>query len=218
MSPRTREVDVAARSPRPQRADARRNAARILAAADAVFAAKGPSASTEEIARRADVAIGTVFRHFPTKAALVEAVFVERLQQLADAARALEGADDPGAAFFEFFGRWAEVSAAKHAFADALASDGVDVDASAARGPYPQVRADLLAAVESLLARAQRAGDVRDDIGIAELNAILIGTARAAEHTGADEAVLARTMAIVTDGLRPPTNQHPWPWGSPGVM
>lgn len=190
--------------PRPLRADARRNRARILGAADAVFAAKGPSASTEEIARRANVAIGTVFRHFPTKAALVEAVFIGRLEQLAEAAEGLAGADDAGTAFFDFFRRWAELSAVKHAFADALASEGVDVDAPAREGAYPRVRQRLLGAVETLLTSAQGAGAVRGDIGIAELNALLIGTARAAEHAGAAPDVHARVLAIVLDGLRPP--------------
>jgi AcrR family transcriptional regulator len=201
------QEDDAQHRPRPRRADARRNAEAILIAADAVFAVKGPSASTEEIAHQADVAIGTVFRHFPTKAALVEAVFVGRLQQLSDTAQALAADEDPGHAFFEFFGHWAELSAVKLTFADALSADGVDVDASAARGAYPRVRSELMSAVETLLARGQAAGALRDDIGIAEVNAILIGAARAAEHTGEDPAVRARTMRIVVDGLRPRPTQ-----------
>ena len=112
---------------RPLRADARRNRARLLDVAEAVFAAKGTSASTEEIAREAGVGIGTVFRHFPTKEALLEAVFVGRLQRLADEAEAHLDADDPGAAFFAFFGSAVEQSATKTAFADALAQAGVDV-------------------------------------------------------------------------------------------
>src|SRR5258708_17586261 len=85
------------------RADAQRNRARLLDVAELVFATKGIGASTEEIAREAGVGIGTVFRHFPTKEALLEAVFIRRLQQLAARADALAEADDPGAAFFSFF-------------------------------------------------------------------------------------------------------------------
>ncbi|MGW0478050.1 TetR/AcrR family transcriptional regulator [Nonomuraea sp. NPDC003214] len=187
---------------KPLRADASQNRARILQAADAVFAAKGPSAPTEEIAKRAGVAIGTVFRHFPTKEALVEAVFVDRLRGLAARAGELATADDPGAAFFAFFAEWAELSAAKHTFADALANDGVDVAAAARQGDYPRVREELLKAVGTLLVRAQEAGAVRRDIAVPELNALLIGAARAAEHTRHDPAVHARTLAVVLDGLR----------------
>lgn len=196
-------ADAVGGAVRPLRADARRNRAAILEAADAVFAVKGPAAPSEEIARDAGVAVGTVFRHFPTKEALVEAVFVERLRRLAVEARALVAADDPGAAFFGFFRRWAELSATKHAFADALASSGVDVVAVAGKGAYPQVRDELLGAVEALLERAQRAGVVRSDIGVQEVNALLIGAARAAEHAGADDGVRARTLAVTLDGLRP---------------
>jgi AcrR family transcriptional regulator len=79
---------------KPLRADARRNQARVLETAEAVFAAKGTAASTEEIARQAGVGIGTVFRHFPTKEALLEAVFVGRLRRLADEVDALAAAKD----------------------------------------------------------------------------------------------------------------------------
>src|SRR4051812_5490623 len=88
---------------RPPRADALRNRARVLTAAEAVFAARGTSASTEEVAREAGVGIGTVFRHFPTKEALLEAVYVARLRRLAEEADALVSADDAGEAFFTFF-------------------------------------------------------------------------------------------------------------------
>jgi len=80
------------------RADARDNRARILAAADEVFGASGETASTEDVARLADVGIATVFRHFPTKRDLLHAVFSARLEALRDRARELASAPDPGAA------------------------------------------------------------------------------------------------------------------------
>ncbi|MEU6640964.1 helix-turn-helix domain-containing protein [Saccharomonospora sp. NPDC046836] len=184
------------------RADARRNRARILETAEAVFAAHGPAASTEEIARKAGVAIGTVFRHFPTKAELVEAVFVDRLSQLAASARQLAESDDAGAAFFDFFTTWAELSALKQSFADALANDGVDIQAAAERGAYPAVRTELAAAVETLLTRAQAAGAVRSDIGMRELNALLISVARAVEQVRDDPDVQRRLLCTILDGLR----------------
>ena len=189
---------------KPLRADARRNRARILTAADEVFAASGPSASTEEVARRAGVAIGTVFRHFPAKHHLAEAVFVARLEQLVTEARDGAEADHPGPAFLSFVGRWAELSAAKLAVADALTREGLDVEAAAGDGPYPRVRAELLEAVGVLLARAQEAGAVRPELGVDEIHALLVGTARAVEQLADDEVGRARVLAVVVDGLRPP--------------
>jgi AcrR family transcriptional regulator len=184
---------------KPLRADARRNRARVLEAAEAVFGSKGTSASTEEIAREAGVGIGTVFRHFPTKEALLEAIVVGRLRRLAEAADSLARAEDPGAAFFTFFTRAVDQSATKIALADALAEAGVDVERAAS-----QVGRDLRRTLGVLLARAQRAGAVRADVGVADVIALLVGASRAAEHAGWDREVQARTVAIMLDGLRPP--------------
>ena len=186
------------RAARPLRADARRNRARILEAAEAVFAAKGTSASTEEVARRAGVGIGTVFRHFPTKEALLEAIVVGHLRRLAAEADALVAADDPGAALAEFFGRAMDRSSTKLAFVDALTAAGVDVRRQAGS----QVGRELHRALEALLARAQRAGAVRDDVDVGDLIALLGGASRAAEHAGWDRAAQARILAVVLDGLR----------------
>jgi AcrR family transcriptional regulator len=186
---------------RPLRADARRNHARILQAADAIFAAEGPSASTDEVARRAGVAIGTVFRHFPTKEALLEAVVVERLRSLVEEARSQSSADDPGAAFFAFFAQWVELGATKHALAEALAGAGVDVEAVQCK--YAGVVDELHGAVEALLRRAQRAGAVRDDVGVPELIALMIGASRSAQHASRDPHLRARALEILFDGLRP---------------
>jgi AcrR family transcriptional regulator len=184
---------------RPLRADARRNRARVLAAAEEVFGAQGTGASTEEIARRAGVGIGTVFRHFPTKEALLEAVFLGRLRRLADEAHGLAGADDPGAAFLDFFHRVVDHAATKNAFADALAEAGVDVMHTSS-----QVGQDLQRALAVLLERAQAAGAVRADVGVPELRALLVGASRAVEQAADDPAVRARTVRVMLDGLRPP--------------
>ena len=100
------------------RADARRNRARLLAVAEDVFATRGTSASTEDIAAAAGVGIGTLFRHFPTKEALLEAVFVERLRCLADDANRLANAPDAGQAFFVFFRSVLNQARGKSAIAD----------------------------------------------------------------------------------------------------
>jgi AcrR family transcriptional regulator len=184
---------------KPMRADARRNRARVLEVAEEVFATKGTSASTEEIAKAAGVGVGTVFRHFPTKESLLEAVFVRRMRRLADEADALSTADDPGTAFFSFFARVVEQSATKNAFGDALAEAGVDVRAVASG-----VGVDFRAAIGALLDRAQRAGAVRDDVAIPEVLIILLGASRAAEAAGGkDPALRDKALAVVLDGLRP---------------
>jgi AcrR family transcriptional regulator len=181
---------------RPLRADALRNRGRVLEAAEAVFAAKGASASTEEIARRAGVGIGTLFRHFPTKEALIGAIVIARVRRLADAADAFAASPDPAAAFAAFFGYMAEEMAAKRAFTNLLADGFVDV-----RAANPGVVERLLRAIEVLLARAQRVGAVRDDVGLAEVTALLAGASRAAEYAGEDRALRSRAVAIVLDGL-----------------
>jgi AcrR family transcriptional regulator len=183
---------------KPLRADARRNRGMLLDAAEAVFAARGTAASTEEVARTAGVGIGTLFRHFPTKEALLEAVYVARLRRLADEAVGLATAGDPGAAFFDYFRAVVDQSGSKSALADALAEAGVDARQSAA-GTGPGFHA----AFEVLLGRAQAAGAVRSDIGVADLIALLVGASRAVEQAGT-EAVRARTIAVILDGLRPP--------------
>ncbi|MBF9131870.1 TetR/AcrR family transcriptional regulator [Plantactinospora sp. S1510] len=188
---------------RPLRADARRNRERILAAAEVTFAAKGPAASTEEIAQRAEVAVGTVFRHFPTKEALIEAVFVERLRWLTNKAQTLCAAADPGAAFFAFFIEALGQSTAKHAFTGAVG--GASVDFAAADGAIADAVQDLRQVMTTLLGRAQRAGAVRRDMDITGLIALLIGGSRAAEHAGGDSRVRDLTLAVIVDGLRPPT-------------
>ena len=181
-------------SARPLRADARRNHDRLLEVADAVFAERGVAATSDEIARAAGVGIGTVFRHFPTKEALLTAVYQARLQRLAARATELASADDPGAAFFDYFRAVVEQYGQKAAIADALVEAGVDVRAEAGGFRFRD-------AFEVLLRRAQEAGAVRRDIGVPELIALLVGATRAVEHADT-EPVRARTVAIVLDGLR----------------
>jgi AcrR family transcriptional regulator len=181
------------------RADARRNRARLLEAAEQVFADRGIGASTEEVARQAGVGIGTVFRHFPTKAELLEAVFVGRLTRLGERAAALSESEEPGPAFFTFVALVVDQAPAKNAFADALAAAGVNVQAVASG-----VSGEFARAMTVLLSNAQRAGVVRPDIGVGELKAVLVGASRAVEQGGDDPATRARILAVMLDGLRPP--------------
>jgi AcrR family transcriptional regulator len=183
---------------RPQRADARANRGRILDAAEEVFGYGGESASTEEVARLAGVGIGTVFRHFPTKTALLEAVLARRLDLLRGQAEAMLDAADPGAAFFGFIGQLAAHTAAKIAITEALLDAGGDREGDAVRASD-----GLRQAIGALLRQAQQAGAVRDDIELPEVYALLAGTSRASARARLDEQARARLLAIINDGLAP---------------
>src|SRR6266545_209181 len=192
--PPTARTDQAGR---PLRADARANRSRILQVAEEVFGTGGELASTEEVARLAGIGIATVFRHFPTKVDLLEAVFVRRLERLRDQARALADAADPGRALFGFFAHTVADAATKLAIADALADEG------------GQAAAGTIQASDDLRRRAQEAGAVRDDVDLPELYALLIGTSRAAAYAHLDTEVQARALAIVFDGLAAQAKKPP---------
>nr|WP_221473040.1 TetR/AcrR family transcriptional regulator [Amycolatopsis umgeniensis] len=169
-----------------------------MEAAERVFTAKGTSAPTEVVAREAGVGVGTVFRHFPTKEALLEAVLYARLHRFADEAEATVAAEspDPGVAFFGFLTGWIEMAGAKNAYFEALSAAGVSVPTT---GSVIGVR--LKEALGVLLNRAQDTGDVRKDLCVDELIPVIIGTAKAAEHAGPE--LRTRTICILFDGLRP---------------
>ncbi|RSM84816.1 TetR family transcriptional regulator [Kibdelosporangium aridum] len=191
---------------RVQRVDARANRARILDVAEEVFGKGGESASTEEVARLAGVGIATVFRHFPTKAALLEAVLVRRFDRLREQAEALRDADDPGEAFFGFFSHLVADAATKIAIAEALLDAGGDSDGA------KQASRRLRQAVGTLLEHAQRAGAVRSDVELPEVYALLVGTSRAAARGNLGQQVTRRMLAIVFDGLAGEAVQFPGDW------
>jgi AcrR family transcriptional regulator len=168
------------------RADAVRNRAKILEAAASVFAEHGVAASTEQVAAAAGVAIGTVFRHFPTKDDLLMAIMKDLLAGLS--ARL----DDPATDLFSFFTDLVRAAAEKRAVIELL--PGLGVDASILR---------FQSSVAELLARAQKAGQVRPDIRPDEVMALLIGTCQGALRTGWSADLQSRTLAIVFTGLRP---------------
>jgi AcrR family transcriptional regulator len=176
------------------RADARRNRERVLEAARDLFAAQGSAVPLDEIAARAGVGPGTVYRHFPTKEALFEAVTEARLRDLVSHARAGADAADPGAAFAGFLDRMAGEAVARRNLQEAFA-------ATAPEGLAP-VRQEMYAALEVLLERAQRAGAVRPGIRVADLVALLKAMAQVAADSP-DPGTLERIAAVVRDGLRP---------------
>jgi AcrR family transcriptional regulator len=181
------------------RADAERNRQQVLEVAQAVFASEGLAVPIDEIARRAGLGVGTLYRHFATKEALYEAILVNRMQALLQEARAGAGAEDPAEAFFDIIGRFIEESVAKKYLIDALAAKGFEF-AQALKATKLELR-DALAA---LLKRAQRAKAVRRDVEIREVMALVMGASAAIERLGVDERGRARLHAMVCDGLRTP--------------
>lgn len=180
----------------PLRADARRNRDRILAAANEVFAEEGLGVPVDRIARRAGVGAGTLYRHFPTKEALFEAVLVDHMEHLAGYAATLSERAEPAEALFEFIDRLVEEATTKKNLIDALSGAGIDVKESAA-GP----KAEVEQAFQQLLARAQRAGEIRPDVTVADLFALVMGTCALAGPQ-ATECSQIRMLAVVRDGLR----------------
>jgi AcrR family transcriptional regulator len=185
-------------APRPLRADARRNREKVVAAASAAFAEVGLEAQVEDIARRAGVGVGTVYRHFPTKEALVEALAAAHFERLADIAEA--AADERGEP-------WEIFSAAIWRAAAAVATDvawceivgGQPTAArTASRGQHR-----LQTALETLIVRARRAGVMRDDATVHDIRTIMCGFGHvaAAQRSGA-ALDWKRYLDIALDGLR----------------
>src|SRR5215218_10975502 len=178
---------------RPKRADARRNYENVLAAAREAFAEGGESTALEEIARRAGVGIGTLYRHFPNRQALVEALYVDEVEEMCRSAAELDGAD-PWEALNGWFERFVAYIGTKRALAHELLNY-LDHDAPLFRAS----RSSLFAAGEPLLTRAQEAGVVRRDVSIGDVIQMVVGIAKVpTSEPGQTE----RLVRIALDGLR----------------
>ena len=177
----------------PLRADAQRNRQRVLEVAQEVFAAEGLAVPIDEIARRAGLGVGTVYRHFPTKEALFTAIVEDKLVRIIEHAASLATAPRPGPAFFAVLDRMVAESARKKDLSDALAGVGVDVRSAAA-----STRGQLRTALDTLLRRAQAAGAVRGGLDVDDVLALLGATLAAASRAG---VAAPRLFAVVRDGL-----------------
>jgi AcrR family transcriptional regulator len=177
------------------RSDALRNRNRVLEVAQQLFAKEGLSVPIDEIAKRAGLGVGTLYRHFPTKEALLEAILVSRMERVVEDAEAQAEAPDPGEAFFQFLARLGEHGAAKKDLIEALARAGFDFKRSG-------VRKEVGRAVGKLLHRAQAAGAVRKDVAVEEVLSLVSGAFAAIDRHGGDARARSRLLAIVCDGLR----------------
>jgi AcrR family transcriptional regulator len=180
-------------SKRPKRADALRNYERLLAAAREAFTEADRSASLEDIARRAGVGIGTLYRNFPTRADLVEAVYVDEVEALSRSAGELAELE-PWEALTAWLRRFVGYVATKQALIDELFAIA-ERDAAV----FASCRAMLHTAGEPLLRRAQDAGSVRPDVTIDEVVRMVGGIAKIPADDPAD---IQRLLAVALDGLR----------------
>jgi AcrR family transcriptional regulator len=188
-----RESESTTRKPR---ADAIRNRERVLVAAKAVFSAGGPEASLEAVARAAGVGIGTLYRHFPTREALFEAVYRREVQQLADLAEELKQEAQPLDALRRWMRSNVEFVATKKGMSAALA-----LAAYKNSELYSFSFDRLTRAVGGLLDRAIAAGEIRDDISAEDLIRALVGMCYMHDQPGWQTSVL-RLVDVFIDGLR----------------
>ncbi|MBB4260012.1 AcrR family transcriptional regulator [Bradyrhizobium sp. CIR18] len=181
---------------RKPRADAVRNRERVLEAAKAVFNAGGPEASLEAVAKRAGVGIGTLYRHFPTREDLFEAVYRREVGQLSELAEHLRTAKDPVEALRRWLRSAVEFVATKKGMSAALA---LAYQSSSELAVFSMER--LTKAIGSLLARAVAAGQMRADISPEDLLRAFFGMCYMHDQPGWQASVL-RLLDVFVDGLR----------------
>jgi AcrR family transcriptional regulator len=184
--------------PERQRADARRNHARILAVAEQEVAAHGANASLEQIARVAGVGSATVRRHFPTRRALLEAVSHQRIDALCERARELAGKDDSRAALLEWLGDLLAYCVTARGLANVLT---YDAETEAAHQNACSVRMEE--AGGPLLRRAVEDGAVSGEVTVADLVTLVVGIALATEHHPDPRGAAERLFALAVAGLSP---------------
>jgi AcrR family transcriptional regulator len=193
-TPDTTTAPPTALAERPKRADARRNYDKLVTSAREVFAEQGSDATLEEISRRAGVGIGTLYRHFPARENLIEAAYVDGVEEICAAVAKHDG-EDPWEALKAWLLELVGFAATKRVLADemfAYLDRGAPVFKSCSGAIYD--------AAEPLLKRAQEAGEVRDDVDISDVTKMVSGIAglRTVERPDVE-----RLVGIALDGLRP---------------
>lgn len=176
------------------RADAARNRAHVLEVAYATFAAEGLGVPVDEIARRAGVGAGTVYRHFPAKQDLFRAVIADRMQRIVDEGRALLVSDPAGGIFSLMRAMVLDWGATDRGLVEAFSGAGVDIDHA-----VPEADAEFLAMMGDLLAAGQAGGTVRADVTVPEVKGLVVGLQAIQAYKA---AVIDTALAVVFDGLR----------------
>jgi AcrR family transcriptional regulator len=178
-------------APRPLRADARRNFEAVLASAKDSFADNGPDASLEDIARRAGVGIATLYRNFPTRSSLIEAVYFDEVEALCRTAEDLAELP-PWNALVAWLRRFVAYLATKRALIEGLNRDSE---------MFRSAKDAMYGTSEPLLTRAQASGDVRADVGIEDMMFLVHGIMSVNYSTDEQRE---RVLGLALDGLRPP--------------
>jgi AcrR family transcriptional regulator len=181
---------------KPLRADARRNREKVLTAARTVFAEQGVDAGMDDVARRADVGVGTVYRHFPTKDALLNALTDEVFALIGGHAREMLELDDPWEGFKRAMWFGGEQTAGDRAFAEIL---GASHDAIPSDCPGKK---HLTGAVDAMMKRAIAAGTMRPDVVIDDIPLLMCGIGSATAIPHPNPAAWRRHLGIVLDGMR----------------
>ncbi|MFI7010091.1 TetR/AcrR family transcriptional regulator [Streptomyces sp. NPDC050145] len=184
---------------RPMRADARRNYERLLTQARKAFAEHGTGASLEDVARAAGVGIGTLYRHFPNRYALISAVFEEAVNDLLARSRALLDSDEPCAALVAWLRDIITHAGEYRGLSRALMSASQDASSALSRCSNPMREAG-----QALLSRAQAAGTVRRDVSITDLLQLTNAIALAAEETPSDPHLADRLLRLTLRGITAP--------------
>ena len=187
------QPQVTGLSERPKRADARRNYEKLLTAAADAFAENGTATSLEDIARRADVGIGTLYRHFPTRQALLEAVYIDEVEEISRKANDLVDLE-PWDALVTWLRQFVRYAATKRALADEMMNT-IDAEAPV----FVSCRTAITAAGDMLLQRAQQAGVVRPDTNFTDVGRMVAGIA---SIRTADAGQIDRILDVALDGLR----------------
>lgn len=186
---------------RKPRADAERNRERLIAAAKQAFAEAGTEVSLEEIARRAGVGIGTLYRRFPSREAILAAVYQHEVEQIAAAGERLLASEAPADALHEWMRLMVDYVATKRVVAPALAATGAGAPAAAAGSG-----GGVVETMRRLLARAAERGEIRADADAEDLMRAFVGFAYGDDREGWRERVL-RLVDIMMDGLRAPARR-----------
>jgi AcrR family transcriptional regulator len=183
---------------RPLRADARRNRERVLDAARELFAEHGLDTQMDDIAARAGVGVGTVYRHFPDKQSLATALLAERWRRLAAAAAPAFEADDPWDGLREFLWECARLQRDNRAWAEVAAA--APLASAAAEGEHQE----LVAVTQRLVDRAKAAGAVRDDLDAQDIGMLMCGACGVMRTTGAHhgDRRWERFLELGIEGLR----------------
>jgi AcrR family transcriptional regulator len=182
---------------RPLRADARRNREKIMASALELFASRGTEAQMEEIAAHCGLGMGTLYRHFPSKQALLTAMVSERFSGLAELGRAAERISDPGESFEALLRGYLEAAEGDASFQLALMGAG-DVEWQGVR----QQKAEFSEIVSRIIGRAVAAGAVRDDLTPADFPLLARGVVSSMYFKSAGSSDWRRHLEIILDGVR----------------